>query len=474
MKPCPELEALFAQHPDVLRREIYRSHLETCGTCRAAEASFEAFSELVRQADVQHFHHPPSIETKLDLLDAMRLYVATRNRRFTAPVWIAAASLLLLVSATAAFFTTQRKATDTGDTVNTAVSVQRILKGRTTVDELSSFSLGRLLTGPGEQLSVRVNNDELQVAEQTNLGIVDTRESQTRVRLDRGTIHFEVQKRDAGGAFFVDASPYQVRVIGTRFSVTRRNEDDVTVSVSKGVVEVTGPHINTSRIAAGEQRHFSDERTATLLLSDIDSADESQLRETTLSAEIPVNIDSTSEKATQNGSRDSAIRTVTATARGPEAWRRMILAGAYEQVEDEILAHLDRRPRDWQSWALLADCLRKAGKYSRSVDSYQKVIHLAPASEANRARLTAGSLLQDRLARPRDAARLLEEYLQISKESSSIKAEIMVRLARAYIKTGRNDRAEPLLREVTNRHLGDPVAKKAEYLLSQIAIPSPN
>jgi FecR protein len=68
--------------------------------------------------------------------------------------------------------------------------------------------------------------------------------------VDRGEIACDVEHRDADAPLIVQAGGVRVKVVGTRFSVTRQGEN-ARVEVQKGVVEVTAGG-QSVRVAAGE------------------------------------------------------------------------------------------------------------------------------------------------------------------------------------------------------------------------------
>jgi FecR protein len=68
--------------------------------------------------------------------------------------------------------------------------------------------------------------------------------------VDRGEIACDVEHRDADAPLIVQAGGVRVKVVGTRFSVTRQGEN-ARVDVQKGVVEVTAGG-QSVRVAAGE------------------------------------------------------------------------------------------------------------------------------------------------------------------------------------------------------------------------------
>jgi TolA-binding protein len=88
----------------------------------------------------------------------------------------------------------------------------------------------------------------------------------TFLRLDRGTITVHVAKRPVGSSFVVLAGDYQVRVVGTLFSVTTLREGQIAVSVSEGIVEVAG---NGHRWNVGAGERWSSEMPDRISDSDL-------------------------------------------------------------------------------------------------------------------------------------------------------------------------------------------------------------
>jgi tetratricopeptide (TPR) repeat protein len=77
------------------------------------------------------------------------------------------------------------------------------------------------------------------LSEGTDLGL-ESLGRDTFLRLAGGAVLVEAEHRAPGETFVVQTSRYRVEVRGTVFSVRERAPDDVTVSVSRGLVEVSG------------------------------------------------------------------------------------------------------------------------------------------------------------------------------------------------------------------------------------------
>jgi hypothetical protein len=119
------------------------------------------------------------------------------------------------------------------------------LPGGTVMDAPSRIATGTSashLTLPGLSLDVEPQSTVVVQAE-TARG--------TLIVLDRGTIVCEVAPRSSEAPLIVQAGATRVRVVGTRFSVTRVGES-ARVNVQRGAVEVTSRG-ETWRVSAGEE-----------------------------------------------------------------------------------------------------------------------------------------------------------------------------------------------------------------------------
>ncbi len=94
----------------------------------------------------------------------------------------------------------------------------------------------------GEKASVRIeleDGSQLQLSSGSQLALTSVGQAGDRFSLDRGSLHCRVTPRDAGRPFLVSAPEATVRVVGTRFTVTRKAGLGVEVRVQEGVVAVT-------------------------------------------------------------------------------------------------------------------------------------------------------------------------------------------------------------------------------------------
>jgi TolA-binding protein len=97
----------------------------------------------------------------------------------------------------------------------------------------------RLRTDDRSRAVVAFSRAAVLVDPATDLGLESLR-GRAFLRLSGGEVVAEVEHRRAGESFVVQTTRYRVTVKGTIFSVRERAPDDVTVSVSRGLVEVAG------------------------------------------------------------------------------------------------------------------------------------------------------------------------------------------------------------------------------------------
>jgi outer membrane protein assembly factor BamD (BamD/ComL family) len=114
----------------------------------------------------------------------------------------------------------------------------------------------RLKTAPRAQAVLKLERAALLVAAASDVSL-ESLGAQTFIRLSGGEVVNEVEPRRPGEPYVVQTTKYRVTVKGTVFAVRERAPDDVSVSVSRGLVEVSGEG-GTWLVSAGhswESRH---------------------------------------------------------------------------------------------------------------------------------------------------------------------------------------------------------------------------
>jgi transmembrane sensor len=98
------------------------------------------------------------------------------------------------------------------------------------------------------------DGSRIELGATTRARLTSARSTSIRIDLERGTLEVEATHVE-GRTFVVGAGAYEVRVVGTHFSVRREAGEEVSVHVDRGVVEVaasTGGG-EVRRLAAGER-----------------------------------------------------------------------------------------------------------------------------------------------------------------------------------------------------------------------------
>lgn len=125
----------------------------------------------------------------------------------------------------------------------------------------------RLATGPGQSDQLMLGDATVEVRENTDIAVQRFSDGRTLIVLDKGSVHCEVEPREARPVFQVRAGDVDVTVVGTAFDVAR--DKTVKVAVQRGIVSVATSH-ETLRLHAGESWQGSPraDRTVASLLGD--------------------------------------------------------------------------------------------------------------------------------------------------------------------------------------------------------------
>ena len=214
MSSCDHIrERFFAEGAPPRGDPVLESHLEACSCCRMALRGL-ALVDAVLGKLPRCDEAPPPFTPRLARAAAQaargrrRRLVARRAVPFAATAALAALVALVV-----------------GVTVRHHAAGPRLVESGVVLDDSAGLAVGELPSGArvtlerGAVRCVRASSDE------------------ERLALDRGAVSLEVPHLGAGRTLSVDTPDAQVRVHGTRFTVTR---DDVgtTVAVTEGEVEV--------------------------------------------------------------------------------------------------------------------------------------------------------------------------------------------------------------------------------------------
>lgn len=300
-----------------------------------------------------------------------------------------------------------------------------------------------------------VGDDTVGVGPGTRLEIASASTKATRVVLTKGSVAAHVDPARGKRNFDVETPLGRVHVVGTIFRV-KANDDELTVEVQKGTVEVTHG-AQTSRVTVG-QRLVVKAGVATMGARDEAAFDE--LSDKPVVAVVPpapvepvVEQPVVAEEPEPVAVKEEPTKKKSVPASKLADWRTRAARGECGLVMTEVKKFLGQSPDDVPARMTLADCQRRTGDKSGAVDTYLKA-SAGKGADANRATLMAASVLQDDLSQPERAIKLLDKYLSRGAESRDLEASVMVRKARALQATGKKEQARAVV-ELVIKKFGD-------------------
>ncbi len=125
-------------------------------------------------------------------------------------------------------------------------------------------------TGIGEVRRIALEDGSAITLNSDSAATVRFEKAQRTVALQRGEGLFEVSK-DKSRPFIVSSGAVAVRAVGTAFAV-RALTDEVTVTVTEGVVEVTRPQEAPSRVSANQRAEIRPHRDVAVRSQDAQEA----------------------------------------------------------------------------------------------------------------------------------------------------------------------------------------------------------
>ncbi|MER2565959.1 MAG: FecR domain-containing protein [Myxococcaceae bacterium] len=260
---------------------------------------------------------------------------------------------------------------------------------------------------------------------------------ETRVRVSKGALKFQVAKRKPGARFVVETNGIEVRVVGTTFSV--RSGEAPSVAVEEGVVEVWRAGTRVAAVSAGETW------PPVVVTEPVDAG---------VVIEEPVD-------AGVVAPRPRAVLDV-------EAVTRLLVDRRFDEAQRVLDTHLAKEPRDARAWTLMGNLFRRSGALERSVEAYAKAATFGDVETRTRARLVAAGVLQDSLKDGARARVLLEACLAEKRGPKALEAPVLVRLARLDVAEGKTAQARTRLELVLKRHATTPSAVEARTLLESL------
>lgn len=461
MKPCRKLdEYLDGQLADSEVKD-FETHAERCPACGARVEQWRRASEGLRQW-AKKVEYPVADRTKArKLLRRAESTEAGPGRPFRVRLaWVAAGCVVVGLGLWIALTARRYQASlpvPSHKSVHSREKHQR------------SPARWRLLSAANGPSALKLGRTRMAVAVGTVARVRYDGKTDTRLRLELGSVAVEVDPGGTEPPFVVEAGAFEVRVLGTWFMATLTGAGVLRVAVSRGKVAVTGPGGEYMTILTGQTLEWAPgERPS---ITPIDPKQQGLLQ--TL-LEIPES----------DGSRKASVEPVKVPSTGPvgrrtaqaapgarrvlEQCRNLVYVGQLKEAERLLAGYLRRHSKDSRAWSLLGDCRRKAGKWRGAVKAYRRVISLGPSAPANRARYMAATILQDRLKRHDRALALLKAYLAHDRGRRPLTAEALLRQARALLSLGRGKQARKCLMRILRRHGGTTAAIRARRLLGRM------
>jgi tetratricopeptide (TPR) repeat protein len=290
---------------------------------------------------------------------------------------------------------------------------------------------GAFLQSAAQEVSVRLEDgSRVELSPDTQLKLVENQKSRVALELRSGRARFAV-KHDRKRPFAITVGPAEVRVIGTRFELSRgarAGASSLRVAVSEGLVEVRRldrPGEPAQRIHAGEtwSAELSDEPSQPTAQSDEAPAEADALPEAEVLAERDLEAEAGPD--------------VDATRRAPHAQRA---PSAREAAED---------PSTLFSRASLA---RRAGRMQDAADGYAELLQRFPTdARAGLSAFELGRIRMDALADPQGAIDALERALRTT-GTASFHEDALARIVIASDALGRREACRDARERYLARH----------------------
>lgn len=332
------------------------------------------------------------------------------------------------------------------------------------------------------RITVQLGRDLIGLEEESSLRFDLFKEDETQVSLLGGTACFAAGRRNNHERLTVKAGKTTVKVLGTRFRVTRFSDETIEVATAEGKVGVENN--GRSWTIEKQQRLKIKANGAT----EFSSLDEEDIRHIDAALSLQVGVYTNKKQAIANNDNLGAIvntdpidsddenleiiapsktlpKTKTTLKDDDELnkLQNLVRNGQIEEAEAALKLYLQKKPKEAAAWSLLADCNRKAAKWSDAVKALSKVEATGSFEDAQRARFRAGVILQDKLNLHEEACRKFDMYLTDSK--GTVKAEAMLRLAISKNACGKKAEANFILNNIVKEHRGTVAAEKAQKML---------
>jgi tetratricopeptide (TPR) repeat protein len=293
---------------------------------------------------------------------------------------------------------------------------------------------GAWLHSADQPVSVRLEDgSRVELSPASQLKLVENRPARVTLELRSGEAHFEV-KHDRARPFAIAAGPAEVRVIGTRFELSRTTHaggEALRVQVREGVVEVRRrdrPGEPPQRIHGGESWSAElSEATKTPAPRADAPIDEPDV--------LPEEADEAAEPEAESGAEPPSAE----PSRRPQAHPKS--SARTEEPVDDAGALFSR-----------ASLARRAGRMRDAADGYAELLARFPAdARAGLSAFELGRIRMDALGDPDGAIRALEEALR-SAGTASFHEDALARIVIASDALGRRQACRDARARYLARH----------------------
>lgn len=244
MKPCEHLSHYLDGRLERAGRDYFEEHLSVCSDCqKVVNTWIGTRAGLKKEALARMKGLTPTMEEAARLAERAELNRIAQwswgNVRNYYPIAMTACVSFVLAGVLVVNWgeAPDERRTDPKTVISEAAVLGSMVKYEATQNGNTIGKLGK---------------DSFGLRPSSLISVVSADEKTTRLNLEKGAAAFSVASRFQGRYFVVEAGKYDVKVVGTKFSVDRGADDGVRVSVVEGTVEVEDREGSVWQIEAGE------------------------------------------------------------------------------------------------------------------------------------------------------------------------------------------------------------------------------
>jgi ferric-dicitrate binding protein FerR (iron transport regulator) len=471
MMECNLLETYLNTGLTEEQTDAYRKHLASCSDCRDRVQHWYAFETRLRKWAAME---PVREALPAEAYNLMRRASAARKPEGKKSLVIGLAAAFAVSAAAASLLAIlYNPSIPPANQEAPSYALRIAAPGNAEIEKF--INPNQAVEAPPEShIVASIQNDKVGLSPKTRIRVLRADKDKTRLSLEQGTVACKVAKRNNGGEFVVDAGDLTVKVVGTKFSVTREASGKCAVVVEEGTVIVrdkTGreltmranDRVETDANGRASNVERADAKSLEMTNALLNSDTAIVFEHTPPGAESPASfaisdaegsapsIPAPSDVTARAGVDTEALTvdsfnldTDSSQKQAPplRMWQNWIMGGRVNDAAQAMRKFVKDNPEEPSVWALLADCERKEGNFRAAVRAYEKVMLLGNAKQRARAAYMAASVLQSQLGDHRRALKLFQSY----KESSHAAPELIhladVNIIRSLAALGRCSEAE--------------------------------